>query len=126
MASGRASSISRESSRPTMATSCRPAGISVARSFSECTAKSTRPSSWASSSSLVKKPLPSSLEKGTLSMASPLVVMMVISVSTPRSFIMRAMVWACHRARSLPRVPMRHTPVPGPLLDAWAKSIPPR
>ncbi len=56
-------------------------------------------------------------------MASPLVVMVTISVATPRSFSMPAMVWACHMARALPRVPRRHTPAAGPLLDVSAKSF---
>ena len=57
------------------AASTRPAGSSVGRSFRLCTARSARPSSSASSISLVNRPLVPTLASGTSVILSPVVLM---------------------------------------------------
>src|ERR1700678_571462 len=95
-----------------MAASSNPAGSSVGRSFSEWTAKSTRPAARASSISLVKIPLPMpplvpTMARGTSVILSPVVWMSSISTWCPRAR-RRAEMWlACQRASCEPREPMR-------------------
>ena len=74
---------SRASSRSGIAVISKPAGISVGRSFRLCTARSTCRASSASSISLVNRPLPPTLESGTLVTLSPVVLMISMRVSCP-------------------------------------------
>jgi len=69
-----ANKASRGSSRSRTAASTNPCGNSIGRSFKECTAKSARPSAIATSSSLINKPLPPTLDSDLSRIWSPSVV----------------------------------------------------
>src|SRR2546425_517785 len=101
-------SASRGSWRSGTAPRASPGGSVVGRSLRECTATSMRPSSSASSISLVKKPFPSSSCSGRSTSASPRVLMITISArATPPLAPSRCCTHcACQRASSLPRVPI--------------------
>ena len=98
---------SRGSARSRIAHSERPPGSTVGTSLSECTARSTSPASIASSISLRKAPLPPTESSRRSSSRSPVVVMTRSSISCPRAVRCALTCSACHRARALPRVPMR-------------------
>jgi hypothetical protein len=72
-------SASRTSSRGRLHGSTVPLGRYVGTSFIECTAMSTRPSSSASSISLVNSPFPPMSARGCPRILSPVVLMMQIS-----------------------------------------------
>ena len=101
------SSLSSTAARPM------PSGSQVSRSFMECTARSTRPASSASSISLVNRPLPPMSASGLSSTLSPVVLMATTSIasssanagSAAASRSRTSCVWAS--ARGLPRVPIR-------------------
>src|SRR5690554_2897399 len=97
------------SSRSQIATSPRPSGNSMGTSFMECTARSARPSSMASSSSFTNRPLPPIFASGTSRILSPWVLILtsstvMLSCSRSSSDLMNS---ACHSARALLRVAMR-------------------
>ena len=101
-------------------------------SLAECTARSMRPSSSASSISLVNRPLPPTSASGRSWMASPVVRMMLSSIAssdTPSAAASRARtVRACTSASGLPRVPMRKMVVADCVIlphDARASCSPP-
>ena len=101
---------SRWSSRAGTAANTMPAGMRVGRSFMECTAASMRPSSRASSSSLVNRPLPPwSCRRPWI--RSPLVMKVSIgtdAASSPVCFASSpATRWDWASARGEPREPMR-------------------
>src|SRR5437867_1515273 len=83
-------------------------GVSVGTSFTLCTARSMVSPSSASSSSLIKIPLPPICIRGACCILSPAVLMTTISASIPVAakscFRMNS---ACHFASRLPRVPIR-------------------
>src|SRR5208282_6194292 len=72
------------------------------------TAISDRPSRSASSISLTKSPLPPTFARGTSSILSPVVLILLSSTCTPaESFSRPAFTHsACHKASALPRVPI--------------------
>ena len=76
---------SRGSSRAEIAASTKPSGTSIGTSFSECTARSARPSRSAVSSSLMNRPLPPIVASGRSSTRSPCVVMPSSSTLVPRN-----------------------------------------
>ena len=102
---------SRGSSRSRQAASIKPGCEKVGMSLAECTAKSIRRSSSASSISLVNRPLPPTSASGRSWMASPEVRIMTSSIaasSTPSAPASRARtVRACTSASGLPREPIR-------------------
>ena len=105
--SGRTSTASSTGPRGGTAATTRPAGGVVSRSLWLCTARSTSPSRRACSISFVKNPLPSILSKLTFWIWSPRVLSITTSTVAPWA-CNRSRTWfACQRARSLPRVPMR-------------------
>ena len=79
----RPTTASRGSSRSGTAASTRPSGSSVGRSLRLCTARSARPSSRASSISLVNRPLVPTLASGTSVILSPVVLMISMRHSWP-------------------------------------------
>jgi len=97
-ASARPTMASRASSRAGMAATVSPAGTSVGKSFMLCTARSTRPSSSASSISFVNSPLAPTWASGTSVILSPVVLMISMRVSTPSSASRAATHLACHNA----------------------------
>ena len=97
---------SRGSSRSITQASAKPSGMSMGTSLRECTAKSARPSSRATSSSLTNKPLPPTLLKERSKIWSPWVVMPKIATLHPRDCNKSCKWWACHRAKRLSRVAM--------------------
>src|SRR5690606_7163802 len=100
---------SRGSPRSHIAPMCRPSGRVTVTSFIECTARSTRDSTRASSSSLRNSPLPPEAASGTSRVLSPWLTMPTSSTSIAGQWRRRrsATKRACHRARALRRVPMR-------------------
>ena len=80
-----------------------PSGNSVGRSFRLCTARSARPSSSASSISLVNRPLAPTWASGTSVILSPVVLMISMRLGYPRAASCRCTQWACHRASCEPR-----------------------
>ena len=94
------------SSRSQITASVNPSGNAIGTSFMECTAKSARPSSNASSNSFTNKPLPPILAKGVSKILSPCVTK--VTNSTLRSACIaskRARICsACHKASGLCRV----------------------
>lgn len=102
---------SRGSSRSGTQASVIPSGNRVGRSFSECTARSIRPSNSASSSSFVKRPLPPASIKVRSWMRSPLVTIGTISNASslnPSFAAKRARVCpVCASDSFEPRAPMR-------------------
>ena len=97
---------SRGSSRSITQARAKPSGMSMGTSLSECTAKSARPSSKATSNSLTNKPLPPTLLSERSKIWSPWVVM-------PNSLTLCPSCWskawtcsACHMANRLSRVAM--------------------
>src|SRR5690554_5821033 len=125
------------SSRSQIATSPRPSGNAMGTSFMECTARSARPSSMASSSSFTNRPLPPIFASGTSRILSPWVLILtsstvMLSCSRSSSDLMNS---ACHSARALLRVAMRRvrldmalTVVRGkcaPRLPCGSKKVPP-
>ena len=97
---------SRGSSRAPIAASTKPSGISIGTSFSEWTARSARPSAIATSSSLMKRPLPPMSASGRSTISSPRVVIpMRLTAQSGWSAARRArMCSACHRASADSRV----------------------
>src|SRR3990170_4656863 len=93
------------SSRSPMAASTKPSGRFIGTSFSECTARSARPSSSAVSSSFTNRPLPPILERVTSRIWSPCVVMpnMLTSVCGYNARSLSRMCCACHIASALSR-----------------------
>ena len=104
---------SRGSSRGSTATIASPAGSTVGMSLAECTARSMRPASSASSISLVNRPLPPTSDSGRSRIMSPLVRMISMpmrSGASPCAAARRARTCpAWTSASGLPRVPMRNT-----------------
>src|SRR5216684_22143 len=99
---------SRTSSRRKMAGKETREGMSVGMSLTLCTATSMVSSKRASSSSLMKIPLPPICVSCAWGSLSPEVLMMTISASTPAAENRRLRTYsACHFASTLPRVPMR-------------------
>src|SRR6185312_8665575 len=102
---------SRASSRSRHAASINPGCDTVGMSFDECTARSTRRSSSASSISLVNRPLPPTSDNGRSWILSPEVRMITSSTASsasPKATASRARtVRACTSASGLPRVPRR-------------------
>mmetsp|Transcript_44 Transcript_44/g.177 ORF Transcript_44/g.177 Transcript_44/m.177 type:complete len:289 (+) Transcript_44:329-1195(+) len=100
------------SSRGNMHGNTIPSGKYVGTSFIECTAMSMRPSSKASSSSRVNKPLPPISANGWSKTLSPVVLMMQISnapssaSSGKFSFNKSRVMYACASASGDPRVPI--------------------
>ena len=97
---------SRGSSRSITQASAKPSGMSIGTSLRECTAKSARPSSNATSSSLTNKPLPPTLLRERSRIWSPWVVIPKIEISQPRACKRFCKWWACQRAKRLSRVAM--------------------
>ncbi|MMZ66115.1 hypothetical protein D1872_285850 [compost metagenome] len=97
---------SRTSSRLVIAPRSRPSGNSVGTSFRLCTAICASPLSIASSSSLVKRPLPPIFAKGVSRMTSPFVFMIFNSTSRPECLSSRIdlMCSDCQSASLLPLV----------------------
>ena len=100
---------SRTSSLRVTAPRIRPSGSSVGRSFKLCTARSIRSSRSACSISFVNSPLSPIADRGESRTLSPVVLMISTEISNVGSFSRNADATqrACHRARSLPRLPMR-------------------
>ena len=92
---------SRGFSRAEMTGSAKPSGITMGTSFIECTARWARPSSIATSSSLMNRPLPPISASGRSRIWSPLVVMPRMTTSESGfSAARRSRTWtACHMAR---------------------------
>src|SRR5208337_1014207 len=72
------------------------------------TAISALPSRSASSISLTKRPLPPTFARGTSSILSPVVLILLSSISIPGASFSRPAFThsACHKASALPRVPI--------------------
>ena len=104
-------STSRGSSRAGVQAISRPSGSQVGTSFIECTARSMRRSSSASSISLVNSPLPPMAASGRSVMRSPEVAMTCVSsapssASTGWAAMSRSQTWRVWAmASGLPRVP---------------------
>ncbi len=76
----------------------RPSGVIAGRSLAECCARSARPSSTASCTSLTNMPLPPISWIGTSARWSPVVLTITSSTSPPSSSATRP---ACHNANAL-------------------------
>ena len=104
----RATTASRGSSRGSTACTCNPGRRSAGRSLALCTARSTCPSTSASSISLTNSRLPPALEIGLRCRRSPLVRMKTNSADGPPARTRApATASACQRASGLARVPIR-------------------
>ena len=99
-------SASRGSARAMTTGRCSSGGSSTGTSFIEWTAMSARPSSSASSSSLMKSPLPPTFASGASSILSPLVRIATSSTSRPGCSARNAAATcsACQSASGLRRV----------------------
>ena len=102
---------SKGSARVGKASSTSPSGCAPGMSLRLWTAKSMRPSSIASSSSLMKSPLPPISMSGRSSTRSPSVLMTTRSMVSPGCAASSSSVmWsACQSASGLPRVPSRRS-----------------
>src|SRR5208283_1627077 len=99
---------SRGSSLLPITARCKPAGNSVGTSFMLWTAKDASPLRIASSISFTKSPLPPTCERGTSNILSPVVLILLSSMSKA-GFSFRSSDLthsACHNASLLPLVPI--------------------
>src|SRR3954470_13175876 len=102
--------------------SAKPAGRSMGTSLSECTARSARPSSRATSSSLTNRPLPPTLLSDRSRIWSPRVVIPSSLTAWPRCSSSDCTCSACQSANRLSRVAMvkELTASPAGNREAWS------